>query len=224
MKTKNFSIKKILKVILIILIILVVLFAASFIPTFWLKTSKMTLIEGKWVNVYYETEKDAAQVVFGLADSKAEEITKILGFTEKQPVNIYIYDNQYTMQTKKYGLIIPLLGLDWYIGDNKGTNVILTSPANPGRVHDYDNNKNACIHEMVHAYVSILNPKVKLWLTEGMALYLVNGYPFSKNILNSMSIPTYEDINTKNPIYFNDMGGYTFANTYIDMVGKKFLN
>lgn len=52
-----------------------------------------------------------------------------------------IYDHQSTMQKKKYGYIGPLLGLDWYIGDNIGTDVILTSPANPGKVHDYDNNK-----------------------------------------------------------------------------------
>ena len=31
---------------------------------------------------------------------------------------------------KKYGFIGPLLGLDWYIGDNRGADVILTSPAN----------------------------------------------------------------------------------------------
>ena len=41
------------------------------------------------------------------------------------------------MQTKKYGLIGPLLGLDWYIGDNRGTNVLLTSPANPGVITSY---------------------------------------------------------------------------------------
>ena len=58
---------------------------------------------------------------------------------------------------KKYGFVAPLLGLDWYIGDNIGTDVILTSPANPGDVHTYDNNKHAVLHEIVHAYISVLN-------------------------------------------------------------------
>lgn len=77
----------------------------------------------------------------GLADQAdaTGSIAQKLGFTEKQDINVYIYDHQNTMQTKKYGLIAPLLNLDWYIGDNRGTDVILTSPANPGEVHDYDN-------------------------------------------------------------------------------------
>ncbi len=42
---------------------------------------------------------------------------------EKQNVNVYIYDYQNAMQAKKYGYVAPLLGLDWYIGDNIGTNI-----------------------------------------------------------------------------------------------------
>lgn len=56
----------------------------------------------------------------------------------KQTVRVFIYDSQKTMQEKKYGLIGPMLGLDWYVGDNIGTDVILTSPANPGPAHTYE--------------------------------------------------------------------------------------
>lgn len=133
--------KKVYRFILGIIVGLCFICFINFIPTFHLKTSQMSLLEGKWVNVYYETEKDAAEDVFQYVDAKTEEIAKKLGFSEKQNVNIYIYDNQSTMQRKKYGYIGPMLGLDWYIGDNIGTNVILTSPANPGKVHDYDKNQ-----------------------------------------------------------------------------------
>jgi hypothetical protein len=34
---------------------------------------------------------------------------------------------------------------------------------------------------MVHAYISLINPDIKLWLTEGMALYLANGEPFYRD-------------------------------------------
>ena len=71
--------------------------------------------------------------------------------------------------------------LDWYIGDNIGTDVILISPANPGEMHIYDNNKYAVLHEIVHAYVSVLNEDIDLWLTEGCALYLTNGEPFYRD-------------------------------------------
>lgn len=126
------------------------------------------------------------------------------------------------MQKKKYGYIGPLLGLDWYIGDNIGTDVILTSPANPGKVHDYDNNKYAVLHEIVHAYISVKNPNIHLWLTEGMALYLSNGEEFYKEYLEEMKIPTYEDTCTRNPIRFSNCGGYTFANTYIEYLESTY--
>lgn len=69
---------------------------------------------------------------------------------------------------------------------------------------------------MVHAYVSVLNPHIKLWLKEGLALYLSNGEPFYKSNLQYLDIPTYSDIQTKNPIKFSNMGGYDLAHTYIE--------
>lgn len=208
--------KRLHKVIIGIVIIFVILVIINMVPTWNLKTKGMHELEGNWVNVFYETEDEAAKDVFKLADIKAEGIAKKLGFSKKQDVNVYIYDYQSTMQTKKYGYIAPLLGLDWYIGDNIGTNVILTSPANPGKVHNYDNNKIAVLHEMVHAYVSVLNPHIQLWLTEGLALYLSNGEPFYKSYLNSLDIPSYSDIQTENPIKFSNIGGYSLAHTYIE--------
>lgn len=215
---KNMLIKMISGVLGIIILACIV----NLIPTFNLKTLGMNVIEGQWVNVYYETEKEAAEDVFQYADSQTEAIAKRLGFDEKQDVKIYIYDFQSTMQTKKYGYIAPLLGLDWYIGDNIGTNVILTSPATPGAVHSYDNNKYAVLHEIVHAYISVRNPDVHLRLTEGMALYLSNGEEFSKDYLNYIAIPTYKDTCTKNPIKFSNCGGYTFAHTYIEYIDDTY--
>lgn len=214
--------RKFVKVIMGVVVVLLIMVIINFIPTWNMRTKHMSVLEGKWLNVYYETEKDAAQDVFELADAKAEEITKKLGFQTKQDVAIYIYDSQSTMQTKKYGYFAPLLGLDWYIGDNIDTDVILTSPAHPGKAHDYDDNKNAALHEMVHAYVSIINPHIRLWLTEGMALYLTNGYPFYKDYLNDMKIPSYSDMKTSNPVKFAKIGGYNFANTYIEYLDKTY--
>lgn len=210
--------RKIIKLLFGIIVGIVILCFVNFIPTFRLNTKDMTVLEGDWVNVYYEIEKEAAEDVFRYADSETEFVAKKLGFKEKQNVNVYIYDSQSTMQTKKYGLIGPLLGLDWYIGDNIGCNVILTSPANPGKVHDYDNNKYAVLHEIVHAYISVLNPDIPLWLTEGCALYLSNGGEFHREYLDAMPIPTYKETNTRNPITFSDCGGYTFAHTYIEYI------
>lgn len=201
--------------ILIFVGIVAVALLVNFIPTFSLKTKGMHEIQGEWINVYYEQEEAAAQDVFTYADSQTAEIAEILGFQEKQNVNIYIYDHQSTMQTKKYGYLAYLLGLDWYIGDNIGTDVLLTSPANPGKVHDYDEVKYAVLHEIVHAYVSVLNEDIDLWLTEGVALYLSNGEPFYHEYIETMGIPSYHDTCSNNPLTFSDCGGYTFAHTYI---------
>lgn len=202
--------------------VILLLVFINFLPVWNLKTGDMEKLEGSWVNVYYETEREAALDVLALADERAEEIAVQLGFDRKQDVNIYIYDSQSTMQQKKYGLIGPLLGLDWYIGDNIGTDVILTSPANPGRDHNYEDTRYAVLHEMVHAYVSVRNPRVKLWLTEGLALYLANGEPFHRSVLDYIEIPSYQDIQTRNPVKFSEMGGYTFAHTYIEYLNQTY--
>lgn len=208
--------KKGIKRILIGAGILIAAVIINFAPTFSLRTKGMQELNGEWINVYYEQEEAAAEDVFAYADEATAYIAKQLGFTEKADVNVYIYDSQKTMQTKKYGYLALVLGLDWYIGDNRGTKVLLTSPANPGAVHTYDDNKYAVLHEIVHAYVSVMNEDIDLWLTEGMALYLSNGEPFYREYLDHRSIPSYQDTCSNNPLTFSDCGGYTFAHTYIE--------
>lgn len=200
---------------------LIVLFI-NFIPTFQLETQNMNVLEGDWITVYYETEREAAEDVFQYADAQSHEIALKLGVKEKQDINVYIYDSQSVMQRKKYGFIGPLLGLDWYIGDNIFTDVILTSPANPGKEHSYDSVKYAVLHEIVHAYITVFNPNIQLWLTEGMALYLSNGEAFQKEYLDIMPIPTFKQTCTKNPIQFSNCGGYLYANVYIEYLDKTY--
>lgn len=214
--------KKRFRCVFVFLSVLAIILIVNFIPTLSLKTSGMTKQEGEWIDVYYEAEAEAAKDVFEYAEWKTATIAERLGFSEKPDVNVYIYDSQRTMQTKKYGFIAPLLGLDWYIGDNIGTDVILTSPANPGEVHTYDNNKYAVLHEIVHAYVSVLNEDIDLWLTEGCALYLSNGELFYRAYIEQMGIPTYSETCSNSPLTFADCGGYTYAHTYIEYIEVKY--
>lgn len=214
--------KKWLKSILIVTGSLAALGIINFIPTLSLETSGMRKLSGEWVDVYYETEAEAAGDVFEYVEQETETIAKKLGFAQAPDVNVYIYDSQSTMQTKKYGFLAPVLGLDWYIGDNIGTDVILTSPANPGKVHSYENNKGAVLHEIVHAYVSVKNKDVALWLTEGCALYLTNGKPLDRADIKQLGIPSYKETCSDNPLIFADCGGYTYAHTYIEYLEKTY--
>ena len=208
--------KRVLKIAVIIVFTLALIAAASFIPVLWRKTAGMQTLQGDYVQVYYQQERAAAEDVFILAEDTAAALTAKLELSSPPLIDIYIYDSQRQMQQKKYGLLIPLIGLSWYIGDNIGDDVILTSPASTETAHDADTIKEAALHEMVHAYVYTINPSIRLWLTEGMALYLSNGQPFSSDVLDRMPIPSLEDTRTGSPLRFSDMGGYTFAHTYIE--------
>lgn len=213
----------IVKILIISIVGVVILTLASFIPTIRLANAKMSVFVGDWVNVYYEREKEAAWDTFELADEKAGELARQLGISEKQNIRIYIYDNQRTMQRKKYGIIASFLGLDWYIGDNIGTDVILTSPANPGKMHDYNNVKNAVLHEIVHAYNHVLNKDMTYWIDNGLAGYLseqdpgdIKGYPI---------IPTLEQTRVKGlmaPIKFAKFNGYQYSYSYIEYLKNTY--
>jgi len=200
---------------------LALLFAASFIPTLWLNNGKMHTFTGEWITVNYEAQEDAARDVFTLAEAEAGRLTQKLGFQNKQDLKLYIYDKQSTFQTKKYGLLALLLNLDWYIGDNRGSTVILASPGEAVTQNEYGRRKNAAPHEMVHALNSILNPKMHLWLNEGTALYLTNGDPI-EDLYDQSPIPTLQQMDTNSPVDFSNMGGYDFAHTYIEFLDKKY--
>ena len=206
-----------------LIVILVLIALINFIPTIRLANTRMSVFVGDWVNVYYEGEKEAARDTFELADERAGELAKLLGLSEKQNIRIYIYDEQKTMQSKKYGFIVELLDLDWYIGDNIGTDVILTSPANPGKVHGYDSVKNAVLHEIVHAYNHILNENMTYWVDNGLAGYLSGQNP--GDIKKHGTIPTLEQTRVKGliaPITFSNFGGYPFSYNYIEYLDNTY--
>lgn len=216
--------KRMLIVISGIIGVLAFLLFLNFLPAFNLGHSEMSVFKGEWVKVYYEKEEAAARETFELAEKRAEELADLLGIQGKQNINIYIYDSQKTMQRKKYGFIASLLGLDWYIGDNIGSEVILTSPANPGKTHDYNSVQNAVLHEMVHAYNYILNKDMSYWVDNGIAGYLSNQDP-GKEFIKYNSIPTLEQTRVKGllaPIKFADYGGYQFSYIYIEYLVETY--
>ncbi len=77
-------------------------------------------------------------------------------------------------------------------------------------------------HEVVHAYISVMNEDISLWLTEGMALYLTNGEPFQKVWLEYTEIPSFKATQSNNPLTFSSVSGYTFAHTYIEYLDKTY--
>ncbi len=78
------------------------------------------------------------------------------------------------------------------------------------------------LHEIVHAYISVMNPGIRLWLTEGCALYLANGAPIADEDLPYMKYPSFAETRTANPVRFANCGGYSFAYDYIEFLDKKY--
>lgn len=211
--------RKRLRIALFLLITILLLVLLNFLPALSPKTPGMHERKGKRINVWYENHEAAAKDVFRYAERQAERLDRKLGVRQKK--DIYIYDDQRVMQRQHYGWIASLLGLDWYIGDNIGSRtILLTSPANPPKVHSYDSIKYSVPHEIVHADLSSLNPHIGKWLTEGIALYLTNGEPFDKRMLRRL--PSYEDTTSWNPIRFSRAGGYQTANTYIEYLDRTY--
>jgi hypothetical protein len=219
---KRAGLRKVLVILCLLVVGLLLLIFINFIPTFYLKNPGMNTLQGEYITVYYEKEETAARDVFSLTERESGYIAAKLGFTSPQDIKLYIYDRQSAMQMKKYGLIVLFLNLEWYIGDNRGTNVLLTSPANPGNAHDYDEVKTASVHEMVHAYNSLLNPHMPLWVNEGMAGYLAGQKPREDLYDTVYFVPDIKQTHTNSPLEFSNIGGYDFAYTYVEYMDEAF--
>jgi len=203
---------------------LALLALVNFFPTFSLKTPGMQAFSGQYVTVFYETEQAAAEDVFSLAEARGGELAGLLGLQQTRPVEIFIYDQQSVMQTKKYGFVAPLLKLDWYIGDNVGVRVLLTSPANPGPAHTYEDNRTAALHELVHAYNSLLNPKMTYWVDNGLAGYLSGQKP-SYPVATYSPLPTLEQTRVAGPlapVTFANFSGYEYSYTYVEYLANTY--
>ena len=219
---------KAIKIVLFVILGLITAILITFIPTFNLETRGMNRLKGEYVTVFYEREAAAARAVFDLAEAESGRIAHSLDFSSPQHINIFIYDHQRTMQARQYGWLVLLLNVDWFVGHNRGTNVLLTSPANPGSVHDWDSMLQVAIHEIVHAYNYILNNNMPLWINEGIATYLSNQNPRELGFIIPMeafyqgAIPTPEDTRTSNRIRFSGMAGYQFSFTFIEYLHETF--
>ena len=216
--------KKLLRAAAFVLAALLLLALLNFLPTFFLKTVGMHQLSGAHVTVFYEKEEAAAKDVFTLAEARGGELASLLGVMQARPVEIYVYDHQSVMQTKKYGLIAKLLRLDWYIGDNIGSTVLLTSPANPGSVHDYESVRTAVLHELVHAYNSLLNPKMTYWVDNGLAGFLSGQKP-DYPIVSYSPVPTLAQTQTRGlwtPVTFEQFSGYAYSYTYIEYLANTY--
>lgn len=110
--------------------------------------------------IYYETQdEEAVQDIADILEKTYKKINSEMKFNRTEKTKIYVYPDQKTFQTKKYGNICRIIGPKWYIGDNVKDKVTIVSPLNPGPAHDYDSIVQAVVHEYVHTVVYHINKK-----------------------------------------------------------------
>lgn len=209
----------------IIIGLIVLLIAIQYGPKVSLTTSKMVVEESDLINFYYVSEDQ--NVIDEIKDDlqvQAELINQTLIYDNQEKTNIYIYPNQNQFHRKKYGSLIDVIkifqDLSWYVGDNVKENVVIVSPNNPGDYHDKETVIGVIPHEYVHTIIYRINPDTPLWINEGLALYLTNGAALDY-VVESM-LPSFDNIQTDNSIEFSNMGGYTYAHTYIDYLSQTY--
>ncbi len=215
--------KRTRNILMLLVIVAAALLLIQFIPKLSLNASNMQTYEGESLSIHYAPVDEAE--IKKMATYMEGEIKRINAFYNfSGDGNLYIYPDQNTFHRKKYGTFIELVklftDLDWYIGDNIGETVIAVSPNTELTYHDKNSVYGMLPHEYVHTVNYRLNPEMPLWINEGMALYLANGKPLKS--IQGMRIPTYEEIQTSNPITFADFNGYQLAHIYIEKMIERF--
>lgn len=93
------------RVLAVVLLVVTLVVLVSLLPTLNRATPGMSEAAGERVVVHYEQEEAAALEVLATADEHAAEIEDALGVDAPLRYEIYVYDEQATMQRKRYGLL-----------------------------------------------------------------------------------------------------------------------
>lgn len=213
--------KKIVRGIFVVLIFIVI---AQSLPVMMLKPYGAKHMNGANINLYYQPgDEKGAQEVFDYLEKTAGEIREKLEFDSLEITQVYLYKEQTSLWMRKYGLITILAAPDWYVGDNKGDQVLLVSPYAKvkGNDNDHDSILEAATHELVHTINYQINPQLSYWLDNGVATFLSHQNP-PKGFVSDIPIPSLEDMRSENEKRFGEIGGYQYSYTYIDFINSQY--
>ncbi|MEJ8554947.1 hypothetical protein [Tepidibacter sp. Z1-5] len=212
-KTKKF---------LILGIILLLIIVIQSIPIFILKDIGMQRIDGDYVNVYYDKgDENGAAIVFKDLENSGKEIVNKLNYKFDSKTVIYVYKNQPLLHIRKYGLATLAIAPNWYIGDNKGSRVLMVSPEANIKDHNMKSIMSAAKHELVHTINYRINPNLSYFIDNGVATYLAKQSPY-KNFIQDNVIPSIEFLDIKDELKFGNAGGYQYSYTFIEFLDKEY--
>lgn len=218
----TYKMNKKLKYLAAVLITLIFALILQYIPVWNLKTSDMKVMQGQYVDVYYQSGDDkGAKEVYNLLESTAKEIRDKLQYTNKNKTKMYIYKEQKSLHIRKAGFITLLFAPSWYIGDNKKDVALMVSPYAKLSSHNHDSILSAAPHELIHTINYQVNPKLSYWLDNGVAGYLSKQTP-PKDLLQMAKIPSFKDTKIENEIKFGNINGYGYSYLYVEYLDKTY--
>ena len=206
----------------IIAAILVLIAVIQSMPVFYIKPLGAQAYGNDSVVVYYEPGDEAgAREVFDLVNSNIGRINDRMKFKPATPIEIFVYKAQSSLWIRKYGLVTLLFAPSWYIGDSQGGVVRLVSPNTPVQGHTHDTILGAVLHEVVHVINYRRNRGISYFWDNGLATYLARQVPPGGSV-SYLSMPTLEQMHTRDERQFGDMGGYFYSYSYIEYLDKTY--
>lgn len=214
--------KKKPKTVWIILLVVAALLVLQTLPVFFPKPLGSVEMANERIHLYYQPgdEKGAGEV-FDRLNEKSGEIYQRMGLTNMTPTNVYLYKTQWQLAIREAGFATLIIAPPWHIGDSHGGNIMMVSPYTPVRVHTHDSILMATLHELVHSIVFQINPNLSYFWDNGLATYLSGQAP-EAGMIESMSVPSIEQMHTNNGLEFGNMGGYAFSYNYIEFLEQTY--
>lgn len=215
---KKLTNKRITKVVIVILSIVIL----QSLPIFIRKPLNSKTLSNEHITMFYQEGDDlGAKEVFELLNEKSASIFTQMKVEQKEKIKVYLYTSQPSLSIREAGFITIPFAPSWFIGNSKNGDILMVSPNTQVEGHTHDSILNATLHELVHSIVYQINPKLSYFWDNGLATYISNQKPSYDQIM-SFTIPTIEDMNTKNAIKFGNMGGYAFSYNYIEYLDKNY--
>ena len=213
--------RKPVRILLIVAAVLAVITLVNVAPMISRRTPRMEQYESHGITVYAEpTDRAEVDRIAARISDRTASVVGALGATSASGISIIIYPSNKVLHRKTIGLAGVFLP-DWFIGNNTTDFVLITSPANPGPVHDRESIELAAVHEYVHVLTDRRNRGLSHWLREGIALYLAGQTPTSATIRSYRDI-SFQEFSLNGPIRFANVGGYALAYTLIDYITTEF--
>ena len=214
--------KKKPKTIWIILLVVAVLLVLQTLPVLFPKPLGSVEMADERIRLYYQPgDEKGAKEVFDLLNEKSGEIYQRMGLSSITPTNVYLYKTQWQLAIREAGFATLIIAPPWHIGDSHGGNIMMVSPYTPVRVHTHDSILLATLHELVHSIVFQINPDLSYFWDNGLATYLSGQTP-EEGMIESMTVPSIEQMHTDNGLEFGNMGGYAFSYNYIEFLEKTY--